>query len=201
MGRTRRRRAKRLPAKGGGRTLVFRHVDSRFPFLWESADQPAARWHGDGEGPVHYFADTPDGAWAELLRHEEITEEADLATIRRALWAIEVDVGGLGEPALPKSVLLGGPESYPRCRGEARRLRDAGAVGLIAPSAALEAGEARGWRVEGGMRPGAPRAAKVLALFGRRPDLVGWSAAAEGRPHRTLLGKVRPFTTAAKPRS
>jgi hypothetical protein len=28
---------------------------------------------------------TPDGAWAELLRHEEITDPEDAATIRRAL--------------------------------------------------------------------------------------------------------------------
>lgn len=49
--------------------IVFRHADPRFPFLWEIAEQSAARWHGDHEGPAHYFADTPDGAWAEFLRH------------------------------------------------------------------------------------------------------------------------------------
>ena len=52
--------------------ILFRHADPRFPFLWETADQPGARWHGDREGPAHYFADTPDGAWAEFLRLEEI---------------------------------------------------------------------------------------------------------------------------------
>ena len=46
-----------------------RRADPRFPFLWESSAQPAGRWHGSGEGPCHYFADTPYGAWAELLRH------------------------------------------------------------------------------------------------------------------------------------
>ena len=56
--------------------IVYRHADARFPFLWESADQPPARWHGSGEGPVQYFADTPDGAWAEFVRHEGITEES-----------------------------------------------------------------------------------------------------------------------------
>src|SRR5262245_40501368 len=54
--------------------ILFRQVDARFPFLWEDARQPAGRWHAAGDGPAHYFADTPDGAWAEFLRHEEITE-------------------------------------------------------------------------------------------------------------------------------
>ena len=72
--------------------IVFRHTDRRFVFLWEGPDQPAARWHGDGEGPVQYVVDTPDGAWAEFLRHEEIVTSEDVATIRRALWAVEVPV-------------------------------------------------------------------------------------------------------------
>jgi hypothetical protein len=52
--------------------IVFRHADPSLPFLWEDVGQPPARWHGDGDGPVQYFTDTPDGAWAEFLRHEEI---------------------------------------------------------------------------------------------------------------------------------
>jgi hypothetical protein len=65
--------------------IVYRHADTRLPFLWESSEQPAARWHGDGEGPVQYFSATPDGAWAEFLRHEEITEPSDLEGVRRAM--------------------------------------------------------------------------------------------------------------------
>ena len=70
--------------------IGFRHADIRLPFLWEGPDQPPGRWHGEGEGPVHYFADTPDGAWAEFLRHEGITDPDDLDTVRRALWAVEL---------------------------------------------------------------------------------------------------------------
>jgi hypothetical protein len=40
--------------------IVYRNADPRFPFLCENADQPAARWLGAGEGPVQYFADTPE---------------------------------------------------------------------------------------------------------------------------------------------
>ncbi len=173
--------------------IGFRHVDARFPFLWESEGQPAGRWHAEGQGPVQYFADTPDGAWAELLRHEEIRDEADLATIRRALWAVELPDEPLAKPRLPDRVLRGGRGSYAACQAEAQRLRARGAKGLVAPSAALKDGAARGWRVSGGLEPARPRSGRVIVLFGRRPDLVGWSAAAEGRPHRTLLAKVRHF--------
>src|SRR5262245_47622090 len=107
--------------------IVFRQVDGRYPLLWESAAQPAGRWHGRGEGPAHYFADTPDGAWAEFLRHEEITDVEDLKTIRRQMWAVEIgDVPHVGACA-PDATLAGGPETYGACQDEARRLRAAGA--------------------------------------------------------------------------
>ena len=82
--------------------IVFRQVDARYPFLWEDASQPAGRWHGDGEGPAHYFADTPDGAWAEFIRHEEIDDVADLPTIRRQMWAVEIG----NEPRESRSCFL-----------------------------------------------------------------------------------------------
>ena len=41
--------------------------------------------------------------------------------------------------------------------------------------------------------PGA-RPERVIVLFGPRPDLIGWSACAEGRPRDDLLKRVRPLT-------
>ena len=70
--------------------IGYRHCDRRFPFLWSDSSQPPARWHSLGEGPANYFADTPVGAWAEFIRHEGITEEADLASVDRSLWAVEI---------------------------------------------------------------------------------------------------------------
>lgn len=173
--------------------IVFRHADPRCPFLWEIAEQPAARWHGNHEGPTHYFADTPDGAWAELLRHEEITAPEDVLTIRRALWAVELPEPPAARPDLPLATLTGGPETHDACRAEAARLRAAGAAGLTAPSAALLDGGARGWRVEVGLQPARPRNGQVIVLFGARPDLVGWPATTEGRPGEDLLEHVRHF--------
>lgn len=89
--------------------ICFRNVDTRWPFLWEDATQPPARWHGVGEGPAQYLADTPDGAWAEFLRHEEIDDPTDLAGVRRHLWAVEVpDDEPFEVPELADDVLRGG---------------------------------------------------------------------------------------------
>ena len=174
--------------------IVYRHADSRFPFLWETVGQPPARWHGAGEGPVQYFADTPDGAWAEFLRHEGISEESELVNVQRALWSVELREEGQTEtPHLSNAVLTGGIETYEECRREARRLRARGVKIVRAPSAALLPGCAHGWRVDGGLQPGAPRDGIVFAVFGQRPDLVGWMAAFAARPRGDLLRRVRHF--------
>jgi hypothetical protein len=173
--------------------ILFRHVDPRFPFLWESASQPPSRWHQSGEGPVHYLADTPDGAWAEFLRHEEIRDPEDLAGISRALWAIEMPGSCEDQPDLPENILLGGPESYPGCQAEAARFRSLGLKGFRAPSAALLPHGARGSIVDVGLKPGPDRNGEVYILFGRRSDLIGWKAVDDGRPPRDLLPRVRYF--------
>lgn len=172
--------------------IVFRHADPRFPFLREDSSQPAGRWNLPGQ-LTHYFTDTADGAWAEFLRHEEISDPEDLATIRRALWAVEI-----GDPPQPQSrlgreTLTGGRESWQDCQREADRLRSGGAPGLTAPSAALRSGDARGWRVERGLQPGPARDGIVFVLFGPRPDFVGWQTTAAGYPGEELLSRVRHF--------
>lgn len=181
--------------------IGFRHTDPRYPFLWEGTAQPPARWHGPSEGPAHYFCDTPDGAWAEFLRHEEITEPDDVATIRRALWAVELGEEAAQAPDLPLKVLIGGPETYTVCQEEARRLRRAGVKKFVAPSAALLPGAARGWRVENGLQPGPLRDGHVIVLFGYRPELVGWAATVEGRPGDDVLTRVRRFSPRDSPQA
>ena len=173
--------------------IGYRHADPRFPVLWEDAGQPAARWHGDGEGPAHYFATTPDAAWAEFLRHEGITDPEDVATVRRGLWAVELPDEALPQPIVSSRTATGGLGSYNRCQAEARRLRDGGAIGLEAPSAAVRRRSASGFRVDHGMQPAEPRGERVIVLFRRRPDLVGWAACAPGRPRDDLLPRVRPL--------
>ena len=177
--------------------IVFRHVDPAFPFLWEGQGQPAGRWNRLGQGPVHYLADTPDGAWAEFLRHEEITEPADLDGVRRAIWAIELPEAPAATPELHAKTLTGGRQTYSACQEEADRIRSEGRTGLAAPSAALQPMSAGGRRVEGGLQAGPPRDGTVIVLFGARPDLVGWLAAL-GRPSEELLTRVRHFPRRAR---
>lgn len=171
--------------------IAFRHADPSVPFLWEDTSQPPARWHGAGEGPANYFADTPDGAWAEFLRHEEITDPDDVQTIRRALWAVEIPDGAAARAELPDAVTSGGLDTYEDCRREARRLRSSGAVRIEAPSAALLPGGAGGQRTSAGLRPGPPRDGRTIVLYGAQPSLVGWRAVHEGRPAEELLARVR----------
>jgi len=174
--------------------IGFRPVDARFPFLWEGADQPAARWHAAGAGPAQYIADTPDGAWAEFLRHEDITDVEDLDGIARSIWAIELpdDIEAAEEVGLDQAT--GGLASYPACGAHAAERRAAGVRMLCAPSAALAAGGARGQVTDGGLREGPDRDGRVWVLFGSYPALVGWRIAERGRPDQRLLPLVRPLS-------
>lgn len=171
--------------------IVFRHADARVPFLWETDDQPPARWHGAGEGPVAYLAETPDGAWAEFLRHEEITDAADLEGVDRAIWAIDLPDPPTAAPRLPRTTLIGDRSSWPACQAAARRLRARGQPGLAVPSAALVSATPSGFRTAGGLRPAPARPERTLVLFGAHPELVGWCACAAGRPRADLLPRVR----------
>ena len=171
--------------------IAFRHADPRFPFLLEDSSQSAGRWNEPGE-LTQYFCDTPDGAWAEFLRHEEIRDPEDVLTIRRALWAVEIGEPPALRPDLPWEVLSGDQSSWRACAQCAQQFRTR-ADGINAPSAALHPGGARGWRVDGGLQGGPDRDGRVFALFGHRPDLVGWPATIEGRPTTDLLKQVRHF--------
>lgn len=173
--------------------ITFRNCDRRYPFLWEITEQPAGRWNHQHDGPVQYLADTPDGAWAEFLRHEEIVDEVDLAGVKRALWAIDISTEDLDAPDLPLKTVTGGPATYSDCQDEARRLRDRGSKGLVAPSAALQSGAAAGYRIDGGLQMGDPRDGTVFVVFGPQPDAAGWPVVDEGRPPVELLDRVRHF--------
>ena len=174
--------------------IVFRQVDARYPFLWDDPRQPAGRWHAEGDGPAHYFANTPDGAWAEFLRHEEITDPEDLLTIRRQMWAVEIGDPPAQTVDLPRHVMAGGPDTYARCQRRAATLRRLGATALAATSAALVEGGARGMRIDRGAAVAdAPRDGLVIVLFGSPASIIGWSAAVDARPSADLLPRVHHY--------
>jgi hypothetical protein len=172
----------------------FRHADSRYPFFWESEDQPAARWHAAGAGPVQYVADTSDGAWAEFLRHEEITDAEDLAGIERSLWAVELPQHVDHAEPVTIAEATGGLSSYRTCQRYAAARRAEGVTSLRAPSAALTPGGARGEVTDAGLRDGPDRDGRVWVLFGSYPDTCGWRVVERGRPPARILSLVTPLT-------
>lgn len=174
--------------------LGFRHCDPRFGFLWLTAQQPAARWHAEGRGPANYFADTPSGAWAEFLRHEEITDAEDLAGVRRSLWAVELPQDGYAPVSLPNAIATGGVATWPSCQQVAERLRKEGHTRLEAPSAALLPDGASGWfaHPEGLDLALPPRDGRVWVIFGDT-ELRGWITVDAGAPPAALLPWVRPL--------
>lgn len=176
-------------------TVLFRHTDTRHGFTWESDAQPAARWHGPGEGPTQYLCSTPEGAWAEFLRHEEIVDPAELEGVTRRVWAIEVPddlIGRVVAVRLPHDVMRGGPDTYPRCRAEAATLRAAGVEILRVPSAALD--DAVGYRSTGiGYVDGDARPAENYIAFVAGAAWTGWMCHDVGRPDPALLTRVRPL--------
>lgn len=176
--------------------IWFRQVDPRHPFAWESPRQIAGRWHAVGDGPVQYLSDTPDGAWAEFLRHEGIDDPERLPVIRRRMWAVEVPEASetVARPRLFRRTLRGGLNTYEACQDEARRLRGRGATALEAPSAGLVPGGARGQLVRGRNFVEAPaRDGRTLALFGVRRALRGWACGDAASPTARVLALVNHF--------
>lgn len=170
--------------------IAFRNCDPRWPFLRSDTAQPAARWHALGDGPVGYFADTPVGAWAEFLRHEEIKHAAELAGVRRSLWAVEIPDRGYATPLLPDATLRGDKTSHADCQVEAAKLRAAGNTRLQAPSAALLPSAAAGWECAPHEIPASARDGMVYVIFGAPAGLVGWPAVEAGQPPARILPLV-----------
>ncbi len=95
-------------------------------------------------------------------------------------------------PDLPHETMTGGLETWSACQKAAQQHRMY-TNGITVRSAALKVDGAHGWQVDAGLQPGPDRNGKVFALFGPRPDLVGWAATANGRPGVELLRDVEHF--------
>lgn len=167
----------------------FRYSSYDVPF-WARSNTTDERWHSAGDGPTQYLSATPDGAWAELIRNENLRSEADLALVQMPLWQAQVDEARIADyrdfetaerAGFDPEVLINEDQSM--CRAEGRRLREAGFAGVLYPSAAL---------------PGEQN----LALFGPR-ILLPWGASRKlasgipankltvGAPPADLLPRVR----------
>ncbi|MGC1165175.1 MAG: RES family NAD+ phosphorylase [Solirubrobacterales bacterium] len=167
----------------------FRYSNYDTPF-WVRPNSDEGRWHRIGDDPTQYLSTTVEGAWAELIRAEGLRSEAEVALLRMPMWAADLDVHRIadygsfekaGEAGFAPDALI--DEDYSRCQREGRRLREAGYLGVLAPSAAL---------------PGSVN----LTLFGPRiasrwgmPSALASSIPATkiavGSPPEEIVGQVR----------
>lgn len=147
--------------------VAFRWSDYDTP-LWARSNRSAQRWNRTRESPTQYLSLSTDGAWAELIRSEDLTSLEDVRSVRMPMWVLQVretriaDYGTFerAEAAgFPPDALV--DDDHERCRAEGTRLREHGFRGVLAPSAAL---------------PGATN----LTLFGRRLA-VEWECPDERR--------------------
>ena len=179
----------RNPATTSFAGVAYRYANYDTPF-WARSNTGPGRWHVPGDGPTQYLSLTTDGAWAELIRDENLSTEAEVALVRMDLWQVRIDCGRLADyrdfekaeaAGFAPAALI--DDDYARCQREGRRLRDLGYGGVIAPSAALP-GEAN------------------LTLFGARVA-VAWDSnptltsavpagvMTRGAPPEGLAGRVR----------
>lgn len=167
----------------------FRYSSYDVPF-WVRANTTNERWHKHGDAATQYLSATPDGAWAELIRNENLRSEADLSLVAMPLWQAQIDHARIADYRDFESAELAGfdPESLidddqSACQAEGQRLRASDFAGVLYPSAAL---------------PGEQN----LVLFGPR-ILLPWGASRRlasgipgsrltvGAPPRDLLPRVR----------
>lgn len=171
-----------------GRATLFRYSSYDVPF-WVLPNTRAGRWHCVGDPPTQYWSGSPDAAWAELIRSEELRLEEDLDLLRMPLWAGRfplAEMVDLQEPAAMDSTgltaedLVG--EDWAACQEAGSAMRRSRS-GVIAPSAALD-----------GHASVTMFGARRMIDWRQRPALasaVPAAVVAIGRPRRGLLEKVR----------
>ncbi len=177
-----------LPISAPGSFTAFRYCSYDVPF-WPSPNTRDGRWNLAGDPPTQYWSLTPEAAWAELIRAEDLQSEEELDQVRMPFWICRVPVMGvidLREEAqqdhydLHRSAQMA--EDWTACQQAAAAVRRDG-VGVITFSAALE----RHWN---------------LSLFGPK-RMIDWRTtpalastipavlASLGRPPTGLLELVR----------
>ncbi|HWO16975.1 MAG TPA: RES family NAD+ phosphorylase [Solirubrobacterales bacterium] len=123
--------------------VYFRYSSYDVPF-WVRPNTTEERWNGADDGPTQYLSATADGAWAELIRNENLRSESDLELVQMGLWQAQVIEGVIADYSDFETAERAGfdadalvDDNQSRCRAEGQRLREAGFRGVLYPSAAL----------------------------------------------------------------
>lgn len=181
--------ARRPPRLVTVEDVLIRYSNYDTPF-WVRENTKAGRWHMPGDGPTQYLSFTTDGAWADLIRAENLRNEEVVRLVHMPLWQARIDQSNIVDystfelaesSGFPADALV--DDDHGRCRAEGKSLRDDGYAGVIAPSAAL---------------PGE----LTLTLFGPRVS-IDWNAQprlssavpasvlTQGAPAAGLVSRVR----------
>ncbi|MGI9187407.1 MAG: RES family NAD+ phosphorylase [Gaiellales bacterium] len=112
------------------------------PLAFVHPTQPPARWNSRGE-LAQYAALHVDAAWAELIRHEDLSTD-DAAYYRRSIWMLRITELRIADLStfdraehcgIHPAVLVG--DDHEPCRTLRVELEAAGYTGVLAPNAAL----------------------------------------------------------------
>src|SRR4051794_26900406 len=121
--------------------VAFRYSDYDVP-LWARANTRDGRWHRAHTVPTQYLSLSSDGAWAELVRWENLRTPEELALVRMPMWVLAIEESRIADYSSFEAATAAGfaadalvDDDYTRCQAEGDRLRSEGYRGVMAPSA------------------------------------------------------------------
>ncbi|HWK27569.1 MAG TPA: RES family NAD+ phosphorylase [Solirubrobacter sp.] len=165
-----------IPVTDGSTFTAFRYSGYDVPF-WDRENTRPGRWNHARGGWTQYWSLCPEASWAELLRYEEISTEAELDEVRMPLWVCRIPKLRLVDLTVPENRAAWGlteedlvADDWSAAQAAGVRLREAGVPGIVVPSAAL---------------PGH----RNVTLFGRR-RAIDWHT-------KTTLASTLPATRVA----
>lgn len=178
--------------------VAFRYASYDVPF-WARANTLPGRWHRVGDGPTQYWALNPDGAWAELIRHEDLTTAQDLRMVQMPMWTCRTPLAMVVDLCDPDTQERHGisaeqliSSNWTACQDLGRTLRQT-YRGVLSPSAVLPGhvnftmfGARRmiSWDSRSSLASAVPAA---LVAIGRPPDDLLHRVHRPGRPAGRLF--------------
>lgn len=177
------------PLSSQTEVVAFRYCAYDVPF-WVRSNTRPGRWHRVGDPPTQYWSTTPDGAWAELIRAEDLTTEDELDLLRMPMWVCRAPTMGLldlTDRAAAEGFELGDEalvsDEWAPCQEAAAQIRGEGHRGVLCPNAALP--DTLNVTLFG------PRRAIALQSKPRLASAVPSAIVAIGRPRPGLIDEVK----------
>ncbi len=124
--------------------IAYRATSYDVP-VWVSPNRREGRWNIANQEPIaQYMSLDAEAPFAEILRHEDLRSESEVAHYKTTMWQLQVDSGAIVDYSTFELAKAAGfdpaalvSDDYERCQAEARWLVSHNARGVLAPSAAL----------------------------------------------------------------